>query len=167
MKDRNRVVVTGLGVMSPLGETVDRFWEGLIEGRSGIGHITLCDTEGFPGDLAGEVSGFDAGQYANPKETRRMARFSQFGVSAASTAIEDSGLDLSTDDRDRVGVVMGNGNGGFPTTEENAKLLFEKGGMRVNPFFIPMILPNMAAAQISRIFGLTGYTSTVITACAA
>ena len=167
MKDRNRVVVTGLGVMSPLGETVDSFWDGLIEGRSGIGHITLCDTEGFPGDLAGEVSGFDAGQYANPKETRRMARFSQFGVSAASTAIEDSGLDFSTVDRDRVGVVMGNGNGGFPTTEENAKLLFEKGGMRVNPFFIPMILPNMAAAQISRIFGLTGYTSTVITACAA
>ena len=165
-KEGTRVVVTGLGVMSPLGETVDEFWDGLSSGRSGIGKITQCDTDGFPGDIAGEVTGFDAGQYANPKETRRMARFSQFAVAAASTAIEDSGIDVSHNN-DRIGVVMGNGNGGFPTTEDNAKILFEKGGMRVSPFFIPMILPNMAAAQVSRIFNLTGYTSTVITACAA
>ena len=77
-KEGTRVVVTGLGVMSPLGETVDEFWDGLSNGRSGIGRITQCDTEGFPGDIAGEVTGFDAGQYANPKETRRMARFAQF-----------------------------------------------------------------------------------------
>ena len=165
-KEGTRVVVTGLGVMSPLGETVDEFWDGLSSGRSGIGKITQCDTDGFPGDIAGEVTGFDAGQYANPKETRRMARFSQFAVAAASTAIEDSGIDVSNNN-ERIGVVMGNGNGGFPTTEDNAKILFEKGGMRVSPFFIPMILPNMAAAQVSRIFNLTGYTSTVITACAA
>ena len=165
-KEGTRVVVTGLGVMSPLGETVDEFWDGLSSGRSGIGKITQCDTDGFPGDIAGEVTGFDAGQYANPKETRRMARFSQFAVAAASTAIEDSGIDVAHNN-ERIGVVMGNGNGGFPTTEDNAKILFEKGGMRVSPFFIPMILPNMAAAQVSRIFNLTGYTSTVITACAA
>lgn len=165
-KEGTRVVVTGLGVMSPLGETVDEFWDGLSSGRSGIGKITQCDTDGFPGDIAGEVTGFDAGQYANPKETRRMARFSQFAVAAAATAIEDSGIDVSHNN-ERIGVVMGNGNGGFPTTEDNAKILFEKGGMRVSPFFIPMILPNMAAAQVSRIFNLTGYTSTVITACAA
>ena len=115
MKDRNRVVVTGLGVMSPLGETVDGFWDGLTQGRSGIGHITLCDTEGFPGDLAGEVSGFDAGQYANPKETRRMARFSQFGVSAASTAIEDSGLDFSAINRDRVPSAVSMGSPPYPS----------------------------------------------------
>lgn len=165
-KDGKRVVVTGLGVMSPLGETVEEFWAGLSSGKSGIGKITQCDTDGFPGDIAGEVIGFDPGQYADPKETRRMARFSQFAVAAAATAIEDSGLNLSFDN-ERVGVVMGNGNGGFPTTEDNAKILFEKGGMRVSPFFIPMILPNMAAAQVSRVFNLTGYTSTVITACAA
>ena len=165
-KEGTRVVVTGLGVMSPLGETVEEFWDGLSNGRSGIGRITQCDTEGFPGDIAGEVTGFDAGQYANPKETRRMARFAQFAVAAAATAIEDSGIDVSFNS-ERIGVVMGNGNGGFPTTEDNAKILFEKGGMRVSPFFIPMILPNMAAAQVSRVFGLKGYSSTVITACAA
>ena len=165
-KEGTRVVVTGLGVMSPLGETVEEFWDGLSNGRSGIGRITQCDTEGFPGDIAGEVTGFDAGQYANPKETRRMARFAQFAVAAAATAIEDSGIDVSINN-ERIGVVMGNGNGGFPTTEDNAKILFEKGGMRVSPFFIPMILPNMAAAQVSRVFGLKGYSSTVITACAA
>ena len=165
-KNSTRVVITGLGVMSPLGQTVEEFWGGLSNGRSGISKITLCDTEGFPGDIAGEVTGFDAGQYADPKEARRMARFSQFAVAAAATAIEDSGLDLSFNN-DRVGVVMGNGNGGFPTTEDNAKILFDKGGMKVSPFFIPMILPNMAAAQVSRIFNLKGYSSTVITACAA
>ena len=165
-KEGTRVVVTGLGVMSPLGETVEEFWDGLSNGRSGISRITQCDTEGFPGDIAGEVTGFDAGQYANPKETRRMARFAQFAVAAAATAIEDSGIDVSFNS-ERIGVVMGNGNGGFPTTEDNAKILFEKGGMRVSPFFIPMILPNMAAAQVSRVFGLKGYSSTVITACAA
>ena len=136
-KDSIRVVITGLGVMSPLGQTVEEFWNGLSNGHSGIGRITLCDTEGFPSDIAGEVTGFDAGQYADPKEARRMARFSQFAVAAAATAIEDSALDLSSNN-DRVGVVMGNGNGGFPTTEDNAKILFEKGGMKVSPFFIPM-----------------------------
>jgi 3-oxoacyl-[acyl-carrier-protein] synthase II len=165
--DRKRVVVTGLGAMTPLGEKIEDYWKSLINGQSGIGKITLCDTDGFPSDIAGEVTGFDAGQYMNSKEARRMARFSQFAVAAASTAIEDSGLDFGNENTERLGVVMGNGNGGFPTTEENARLLFEKGGMKINPFFIPMILPNMAAAQISRIFGLKGYTSTVITACAA
>ena len=101
------------------------------------------------------------------KETRRMARFSQMAVAAAATAIENSGLNLSEEDGERLGVVMGNGNGGFPTTEENAETLFGRGGMRMSPFFVPMILPNMAAAQISRIYGLQGYTNTVITACAA
>ena len=96
-----------------------------------------------------------------------MARFSQLAVAAAGLAVEDAGLDLSREDPERLGVVMGNGNGGFPTTEENARILVAKGGMRVSPFFIPMILPNMAAANVSRLYGLKGYTSTVITACAA
>ena len=101
------------------------------------------------------------------KESRRMDRFSQLAVSAAGLALEDSGIDLDKENSERLGVVVGNGNGGFPTTEENARILVAKGGMKISPFFIPMILPNMAAANISRIYGLKGYTSTVITACAA
>ena len=162
-----RVVVTGMGIMSSLGKNPDQYWDALVNGVSGIEHITLCDTEGFPNDIAGEVQNFDIADYIHKKDGRRMARFSQLAVAAAVTALEDSSLDLSEEDSGRLGVVVGNGNGGFPTTEENAKLLFEKGGMRVSPFFIPMILPNMASAQISRVLGLHGYTSTVITACAA
>ena len=156
-----------MGVMAPTGQNVEEYWDNLVSGVSGIGKITLCDASEFPNDIAGEVTGFDASQYANAKETRRMARFSQMAVAAAATAIENSGLNLSEEDGERLGVVMGNGNGGFPTTEENAETLFGRGGMRMSPFFVPMILPNMAAAQISRIYGLQGYTNTVITACAA
>ncbi|MQF68267.1 beta-ketoacyl-ACP synthase II [SAR202 cluster bacterium AD-802-K11_MRT_200m] len=165
--EKKRVLVTGMGVMAPTGKTVEEYWENLVSGVSGIGKITLCDASEFPNDIAGEVQDFDASQFANAKETRRMARFSQMAVAAAATAIENSGLNLSEENGERLGVVMGNGNGGFPTTEENAATLFDKGGMRMSPFFVPMILPNMAAAQISRIFGLQGYTNTVITACAA
>lgn len=162
-----RVVVTGMGAVTPLGETVEEFWGSLMSGTSGIGPITLCDPSPFPCQIAGEVSGFDPIKYMDSKESRRMARFSQLAVASAALALEDSGLNLSEVDLERVGVVMGNGNGGFPTTEENARILVERGGMRMSPFFIPMILPNMAAANVSRIFGLKGYTSTIITACAA
>ena len=132
-----------------------------------MGPLTLCDPGDYPCRIAGEVKGFDAAQYVNPKEARRMARFSQLAVAASALAIEDAEIDLSKEDGDRLGVVIGNGIGGFPTTEENARILVAKGGMRISPYFIPMILPNMAAANVSRIFGLKGYTSTVITACAA
>ena len=164
---RRRVVVTGMGVVSPLGSSVDEFWGGLTEGRSGIGPITLADTSSFPSKIAGEVSDFDPTQYMDKREARRMARFSQLAVAAAGMAIEDAGLDLSREDEGRVGIVMGNGNGGFPTTEENARTLVRRGGMKTSPYFIPMILPNMAAANVSRAYGIKGYTSTIITACAA
>ena len=164
---RNRVVITGMGLMSPLGQSVDEYWDSLVNGRSGIGPMTLCDPAQFPCRIAGEVSDFDPQQFVDRKEARRMARFSQLAVAASGLAIEDSGLDVAAEDDERIGVVMGNGNGGFPTTELNAKLLFDRGGMKVSPFFIPMILPNMAAANVSRIFGLKGYNSTIITACAA
>ena len=165
--DRTRVVITGMGALTPLGQAVDEYWDGLIHGRSGIGPMTLCDPSPYPCRIAGEVTGFDPGQYINPKEARRMARFSQMAVAAAGMAVEDASLDLSKEDSERIGVVMGNGNGGFPTTEENARILVEKGGMRMSPFFIPMILPNMAAANVSRLLSIKGYTSTIITACAA
>ena len=156
-----------MGALSPLGESVEELWNGLVEGRSGIGLMTLCDPSDFPCKIAGEVTGFDPRQFVDGREARRMARFSQLAVAAAGLAVEDAGLDLSREDPERLGVVMGNGNGGFPTTEENARILVAKGGMRVSPFFIPMILPNMAAANVSRLYGLKGYTSTVVTACAA
>jgi 3-oxoacyl-[acyl-carrier-protein] synthase II len=162
-----RVVITGMGAMTPLGESVDKYWDNLVKGHSGIGPMTLCDASEFPSRISGEVSGFDPGDYIDRREHRRMARFSQLAVAAAGVAIEDAGLNLSKEDTDRIGVVMGNGNGGFPTTEDNARVLVRRGGMRMSPFFIPMILPNMAAANVSRMYGLKGYTSTVITACAA
>ena len=162
-----RVVITGMGAMTPLGESIDEYWDSLASGRSGIGPMTLCDASEFPSRISGEVTGFDPGDYIDRREHRRMARFSQMAVAAAAVAIEDAGLNLSKENVDRIGVVMGNGNGGFPTTEDNARILVRRGGMRMSPFFIPMILPNMAAANVSRIYGLKGYTSTVITACAA
>ena len=156
-----------MGAITPLGESVNEYWDALVSGRSGIRGMTLADPAAYPCKVAGEVPDFDAGKYVNPREARRMARFSQMAIAAAALAIEDAALDLSAEDEERLGVVMGNGNGGFPTTEDNARTLVKRGGMRVSPYFIPMILPNMAAANVSRIFGLKGYTSTVITACAA
>ena len=164
---RRRVVVTGMGAITPLGDSVDEYWKSLVKGKSGIGPMTLADPTEYPCKVAGEIPDFDPGTYINPREARRMARFSQTAVAAAALALEDSGINLSSEDEERMGVVMGNGNGGFPTTEDNARTLFKRGGMKVSPYFIPMILPNMAAANVSRLFGLKGYTSTVITACAA
>jgi 3-oxoacyl-[acyl-carrier-protein] synthase II len=166
-KGGRRAVITGMGVVSPLGNTVEGYWSGLVSGRSGIGPITLCDATPFPCKVAGEVNDFDPTEYMEVKEAKRMARFSQLAVAAARLAMEDSGLETAKIDEERMGVVMGNGNGGFPTTEENARVLSQKGGMKVSPYFIPMVLPNMAAANVSRIFGLKGYSSTVVTACAA
>ena len=164
---RVRVVVTGMGAITPLGRTADTFWENLVAGKSGIGPMTLCDPTGYPCRISGEVSDFDPVQYVNAKEARRMARFSQLAVAAALTAVESAGLDVSREDPFRVGVVLGNGNGGFPTLEENCRILEVRGGMKMSPFFFPMILPNMAAAAVSRFVGAQGYNSTATTACAA
>ena len=167
MFKRKRVVITGLGAMTPLGESVDGYWENLVQGNSGIGPMTLADPTGFPCKIAGEVRYFDPQNYIDGKEARRMARFTQLSVAAALKAAESAGLNESNIVLEESGVVLGNGNGGMPTTEEQARVLFERGGMKESPFFIPMVLPNMAAAQISRTLSLKGYTNTVITACAA
>jgi 3-oxoacyl-[acyl-carrier-protein] synthase II len=153
--------------MTPLGQTPEEFWENLAAGKSGIGPMTLCDPTGYPCRISGEVSGFDPGQYIGDKEARRMARFTQLAVAAGLQALESSGLDVSREDPYRVGVILGNGNGGFPTLEENCRILADRGGMRMSPFFFPMILPNMAAAAVSRYLGAHGYNSTATTACAA
>ena len=165
--ERVRVVITGIGAMTPLGETPEVFWQNLAAGASGIGPMTLCDPEGYPCQISGEVSGFDPGAYIESREARRMARFTQLAVAAALKAVEAACYDISKDDPYRVGVLLGNGNGGFPTLEENSRILTERGGMRMSPFFFPMILPNMAAAAVSRYTGAHGYNSTATTACAA
>ena len=165
--DRNRVVITGMGAITPLGQTPDAFWANLLAGKPGIGPMTLCDATDYPCRIAGEVRDFDPTQYIDGKEARRMARFSQLAVAAGLTAVESAGLDISKEDPYRVGVVLGNGNGGFPTLEDNCRVLAEKGGMRMTPFFFPMVLPNMAAANLSRYVGAHGYNSTATTACAA
>ena len=166
-KRRTKVVITGMGAMTPLGQTPEAFWDNLVAGKSGIGPMTLCDATDYPCRISGEVSDFDPGQYINSKEARRMARFSQLAVASALTAVEAAALDMSREDPFRVGVVLGNGNGGFPTLEENCRVLAERGGMKMTPFFFPMILPNMAAATVSRFVGAQGYNSTATTACAA
>ena len=167
MNERKRVVVTGLGAMTPLDETVDGYWDSLLNGKSGIARMTLCDPSGYPCHVAGEVTEFDPSNYMDSKEARRMARFSQLVVAASFNALSDSGIDVTKEDSNRLGVVLGNGIGGLPDTEEQCEVMNNKGGRRVSPFFIPMILPNMAAANVSRLIGLRGYSSTVITACAA
>lgn len=165
--DRPRVVITGMAVLSCVGCDVPSFWGSLVAGRSGIGPMTLCDPTGYPCRIAGEVRDFDPTRHLDAKEARRMARFGQLAVVAARQAVADAALDLSRENPERLGVLMGNGNGGFPTTEEAVRILVERGGMRISPFFFPMILPNMAAALISLDLGLRGYTNTVVTACAA
>ena len=165
--ERVRVVITGMGAMTPLGENPEEYWKNLPAGTSGIGPMTLCDPEGYPCQISGEVSGFDPATYMGSKEARRMARFTQLAVAASLQAVEAASYDISKDDPYRVGVLLGNGNGGFPTIEENCRILADRGGMRMNPFFFPMILPNMAAAAVSRYIGAHGYNSTATTACAA
>ena len=164
---KNRVVVTGLGAITCLGNSVDEFWNGLKAGQSGIREISLVSPEGFPCRVSGEIQDFDASDYMDRKEARRMARFSQFAVVAAHQAVQDSGLNFDNEDRDRIGVLMGTGSGGLPETDHQAEIRVKRGVSRMSPYYIPMMLVNMASANISHAFNLTGYTNTCVTACAA
>ena len=164
---RSRVVVTGMGAMTPLGESVAEFWEGLVAGRSGIGPMMLADPTDYPCRVSGEVSGFDPDRYIDRRESRRMARFSQLAIAAAQEAMRDAGLSDASIDGERTATILGNGNGGYPDIDAAMRVLIERGGMRISPFFFPMTLPNMAAANVSRFFGALGPCSTIITACAA
>jgi 3-oxoacyl-[acyl-carrier-protein] synthase II len=163
---RHRVVITGMGAVTPLGLTVAEYWQGLAAGRSGIGPLTRCDPTGLSCKVAAEVKGFDPCDFISAKQARHTARFSQFAIASARMAIEDADLDLAKEDQERLGVCLGNGIGGLPETEEGCQLIF-RGETKLNPFFMPMVLANMAAGQVSLTFGLKGFTSTVITSCAA
>ena len=165
--ERRRVVITGMGAITPLGQDIESFWQGLAAGRSGIDWMTLADTTNYPTKVAGEVKDWRPEQLIDRKEARRMARFSQFAVAAAGQAITDAGLALDGMDRTRIGVYLGNGNGGYPNIDEAVRTIIARGGMRMDPLFMPKSLPNMAAAQVSLQYGLKGYNGTMVTACAA
>jgi len=162
-----RVVITGMGAITPLGQDVQSFWEALIAGRSGVDRMTLCDPSAYPTQIAAEVKDWNPEAYIERREARRMARFSQMAVAAARQAMDDSGLSANGIDPERAGVMIGNGNGGYPNVEEAARTVIQRGGMRVDPLFVPKSLPNMAAAQIALQLEIKGYNGTISTACAA
>ncbi|SCG83481.1 3-oxoacyl [Proteiniborus sp. DW1] len=163
---KKRVVITGLGIISPIGIGKNEFWNSLLNGKSGISHITRFDTEGYGTSIAGEVKGFEAENYMDKKEARKMDRFTQFAVAASKLAIEDANIDLDKVNNERLGVIIGSGIGGLETFEEQHQKLLEKGPRRVSPFFIPMMIGNMAAGQISIMLGARGINETIVTACA-
>lgn len=164
--DKRRVVVTGLGLITPLGIGVKESWSGLIAGRSGLGRITHFDASTFPVQIAGEVEGFDPEKYIEYKEIKKMDRFIHFAVAASTMAVEDSGLVITEENAERAGVLIGSGIGGLPAIEHYHKALLEKGHRRVSPFFIPMLIINLASGQVSMKFGMKGPNSAVATACA-
>ncbi|MDK2822167.1 MAG: 3-oxoacyl-[acyl-carrier-protein] synthase [Clostridia bacterium] len=163
---KKRVVVTGLGIISPVGTGIEKFWSNLLEGISGIGPITRFDAGEMSTKIAGEVKDFQVEKYIDKKEARRMDLFTQYAVSAAKMAIEDSGLDLEQVDLNRVGVILGSGIGGMETFEDQCRVLINKGPNRVSPFMVPMMIVNMAAGQISIHLGAKGPNITVVSACA-
>jgi 3-oxoacyl-[acyl-carrier-protein] synthase II len=163
----SRVVVTGMGAITCLGNSIEEFWTGLKNSQSGIRRISLVSPDGFPCKVSGEIQDFDTNDYMDRKEARRMARFSQFAVAAAYQAVKDSGLDFEKEDLDRIGVLIGSGSGGLPETDQQAEIRVKRGVGRMSPYYIPMMLVNMASANISHAFNLTGYTNTCVTACAA
>ncbi len=161
-----RVVVTGLGAVTPLGNNVEDSWQNLVKGESGVGPITKFDASGLSSRIAAEVKNFDGTLYFEKKELRRTDLFIQYAVASAVQAVEDSGLDLDSLDKDRVGVLIGSGIGGLKTIEDNTRALIEKGPKRISPFFIPMAIINMASSMVSIRFGFRGPNSSVVTACA-
>jgi len=161
----NRVVVTGMGMVCPLGLDVKASWEALTSGRSGVDRITLFDTEGFETKIAGEVKGFEPTNYMNHKDARRNDRFSQMAVAASLEAVKHSGLKIDAVNKDDIGIVIGSGIGGLTTLFEQTRVLLERGADRVSPFLIPMMMPNIAAAQISIILGVKGPNLCTTSAC--
>lgn len=163
---KRRVVVTGLGAITPCGTGVETFWNNIVAGRSGVGQITQFDASRLSTRIAAEVKDFDASEYMDRKDARRASRFAQFAVAATKLAIVDAKLDLDAVNRDRIGVLIGSGIGGIDTFEEQCRALVEKGPNRVSPFFVPMMIPDMAAGQVAIRFGLRGHNSSTVTACA-
>lgn len=161
-----RVVVTGLGAVTPLGNDVDTLWDGIKEGKSGIDFITRVNKEEFPVSVAAEVNDFDPTKFIDRKESRKMDLFTQYAVAASDMALKDSGLNITDKNADRIGVWIGCGIGGMDTYEKQARRFIEKGYKRVSPFFVPMLIPDMAAGQVSIHTGAKAINSCSVTACA-
>lgn len=163
---KKRIVITGIGLVTPYGVGKDVFWNGLTSGKNAINYLSTIDTANLPVKIGGEVKDFDPEGFLGKKEARRMDRFTQFAVIAGIEAIKDARLDFDRVDRERVGVIIGSGIGGIHILEQQHSLLLERGPDRISPFFIPMLISNMASAYLSIMFGLTGISFSVNTACA-
>ncbi|MCD8500939.1 MAG: beta-ketoacyl-ACP synthase II [Bacillaceae bacterium] len=163
---KNRVVITGIGAVTPLGNDVKTTWENLIEGRSGVGKLTRIDASQFPATVAAELKDFDPTQFIDKKDVRKMDRFTQYAVAGALMAVEDANLHITSDNAERIGVWIGCGIGGMETYEQQFNNFLEKGYRRVSPFFVPMLIPDMASGQVSITLGAKGVNSCTVTACA-
>ena len=163
---KKRAVITGMGVVSPVGNELSEFWNNLIEGKAGIDFVTRFDVSSLPTKVAGEIKNFEPTEWIEKKESRRMDRFVQLAIAAGKKAVKDANLDLDQINKERAGVVIGCGIGGVITLEEQKEVLMNKGPGRVSPFFVPMLISNMAAGHLSITFGLQGPSLTIVTACA-
>ncbi len=164
---KRRVVVTGVGLVTPLGTGTEKTWEGLVNGRSGIGPITRFDASAHASQIAAEVKDFDPSDWFEKKQAKTLDHFVQYGIAAADLAIQDSGLTVTEELSERVGVITGCGMGGLPTIEEYHGVLMDRGPRRITPFFIPRVIPNMPSGHISMRFGAKGPNLSLSTACAA
>lgn len=164
--EKRRVVVTGIGAVTPLGNDANTTWENIINSQSGIDYITKVDKDQFPAKVAGEIKDFDPTQFIDRKEVKRMDLFTQYAVAAALMAVEDAKLIIDNSNAERVGVWIGSGIGGMHVYEEQVRRFIDKGYRRVSPFFVPMLIPDMAAGQVSILLGAKGINSCTVTACA-
>ena len=163
----NRVVVTGLGCISPIGLSVDEYWQNLLAGVSGAGRITTFDPEGLPVQIAAEVKGFDPGDYMDRKAARRMERFAQFSIAAAGQALADAGLEVNDSNAWDIGAIIATGGGGIRAVADEMETLVTRGWERVGPMMVPLMIPNMASCQVSMTYGIKGPVVTNTAACAA
>src|SRR5574344_40181 len=166
MKDKKRIVITGMGAVTPIGIGVENFWTSLVNGVSGIKEIDIFDTTDYTSKIAGLVKDFEAEKFIDAKKIKKMEKFTQFAVASAKMAMEDSKLELEKEDKTRIGVILGCGIGGLNTIEQQTKILLEKGPRRVSPFLIPMLITNIAPGEVAIEFGLKGINFSVSTACA-
>jgi 3-oxoacyl-[acyl-carrier-protein] synthase II len=164
--DKRRVVVTGLGAVTPLGLDVETTWKGIIEGKSGIGPLTRVNAEEYPAKVAAQINDFNPESFMDRKDARKMDRFTQYAVASAIMAVDDAKLTITDENAHRIGVWIGSGIGGMETFEEQYEIFQKRGYRRVSPFFVPMLIPDMATGQVSITLGAKGFNSCTVTACA-
>jgi 3-oxoacyl-[acyl-carrier-protein] synthase II len=164
--EKRRVVVTGIGAVTPLGNDVETTWKGILEGKSGVGPMTRVNADEYPAKVAAEVKDFNPEAFMDKKDARKMDRFTQFAVASALMAVQDANLTINEENSHRVGVWIGSGIGGMETFENQFEIFQKRGYKRVSPFFVPMLIPDMATGQVSIILGARGFNSCTVTACA-